>query len=62
MYTGGDFMESLRIQIRLPKEILEELDKMAQERGLNRSAMVRLLIREKQRDGAGTTTRPIEDQ
>lgn len=55
-------MESVRIQIRLPQEILEELDKMAQERGLSRSAMIRLLIREKQRDGAETTTRPIEDQ
>lgn len=54
-------MDTVRVQIRLPQEILEELDQMARDYGLNRSAMIRYLIRSQQRDGAGTTTRPIED-
>lgn len=52
MYTGGDAMESVRVQIRLPEEILEELDKRAKDRGLNRSAMIRLLIRNAAQSGA----------
>lgn len=45
-------MDSVRVQIRLPESILQELDKMAEERGLNRSAMIRLLIREAAQSGA----------
>lgn len=45
-------MESVRVQIRLPESILKELDKMAEARGLNRSAMIRLLIRDAAQIGA----------
>lgn len=53
--------KSTRVQLRIPPDILDELDRMAAAHGLNRSAMVRLLVRQASRDGAGTTTRPIED-
>lgn len=45
-------MESVRVQIRLPESILKELDEMAEARGLNRSAMIRLLIRDAAQSGA----------
>lgn len=54
-------MESIRVQIRLTAETLKKLDKMAEEYGLNRSAMVRLLIKTAS-EGAATTTRPYGDQ
>lgn len=53
-------MESVRVQIRLPEDILQELDKMAAESGLTRSSMIRLLVMQAAK-GAGTTTRPLED-
>lgn len=53
--------KSIRVQIRIPSDILDDLDRMAAAHGLNRSAMVRLLVCQASRDGAGTTTRPIED-
>ena len=55
-------MESVRVQIRLPESILKELDKMAEARGLNRSAMIRLLIRDAVQSGEvnGGTTTPVD--
>lgn len=54
-------METVRVQIRLTPEALQRLDNLAARSGLNRSAMLRLLIMQATADGAGTTTRPIED-
>lgn len=42
--SGGDRMQSVRVQIRITQDILDKLDKMAAEHGLTRSAMIRLLI------------------
>lgn len=54
-------MESIRVQIRLTPDTLKQLDDMAKNFGLNRSAMIRLLIKTAE-NGAVTTTRPIGDQ
>lgn len=37
-------MDYVRVQLRITEDLLDKLDKMAEERGLTRSAMIRLLI------------------
>lgn len=56
----NEWERMVRVQLRMDPVTLAELDQLARSHGLNRSAMVRLLVSQAA-DGAGTTTRPIED-
>lgn len=63
--------QETRLQVRLSAEDLHRLDQIAEFYGVNRSAVIRLLIRTEIRKhsgldpppaGAGTTTPPLGDQ
>lgn len=63
-------MESIRVQIRIPADILERLDEIARDLGLTRSAAIRYLIATYGKSppeagghiGGPTTTAPLCDQ
>ena len=37
-------MEQVRFTLRLPRALAEELDRRAQERGISRTALIRIII------------------
>ena len=53
-------MQSIRVQIRITEDMLERLDKMAADRGLSRSAMIRLLIAQASNGGRDHDLPPLE--
>lgn len=45
-------MDSMRVQLRMPPDVLADLDRLAEQYGVSRSAMVRILVRQAAMGGA----------
>lgn len=45
-------MDSVRVQLRMPPDVLSDLDRLAERYGVSRSAMVRFLVRQAAMGGA----------